>query len=76
MTLNQRVPGSSPGAPTNKIKDLAHIFKLNWMLKNGACTRLCTHFLKTHESPPKPHAHPMFNLDTSTMSGSKTLKSR
>ena len=23
LTLNQRVPGSSPGAPTNKIKDLA-----------------------------------------------------
>jgi hypothetical protein len=22
LTLNQRVPGSSPGAPTNKIKDL------------------------------------------------------
>ena len=22
VTLNQRVPGSSPGAPTNKIKDL------------------------------------------------------
>jgi len=23
LTLNQRVPGSSPGAPTNKIKGLA-----------------------------------------------------
>src|SRR5262249_5418161 len=23
LTLNQRVPGSSPGAPTNKIKDLS-----------------------------------------------------
>jgi hypothetical protein len=23
LTLNQRVPGSSPGAPTNKINDLA-----------------------------------------------------
>jgi hypothetical protein len=23
LTLNQRVPGSSPGAPTNKIRDLA-----------------------------------------------------
>src|SRR5262249_37930519 len=25
LTLNQRVPGSSPGAPTNKSKDLAEI---------------------------------------------------
>jgi hypothetical protein len=25
LTLNQRVPGSSPGAPTNEIKDLAGI---------------------------------------------------
>jgi hypothetical protein len=24
LTLNQRVPGSSPGAPTNKIKDIAN----------------------------------------------------
>jgi hypothetical protein len=34
LTLNQRVPGSSPGAPTKQIKDLTDIFLKSSAQKN------------------------------------------
>ena len=42
LTLNQRVQGSSPCAPTNKIKDLASLFPGYRSTQNTSCTRLCT----------------------------------
>jgi hypothetical protein len=52
LTLNQRVPGSSPGAPTNQIKDLAEIPQTERALETGFGHAFGHSARRTLENPP------------------------